>query len=61
MKRYPYISELLVLESAAGFYIGRIYKESEFEYEPYSRESTYMENREVAESHLKNKTYIEIL
>lgn len=60
-KQYPYISKLKVLESAAGFYVGRVYNTSESYYEPYSRESGYMATREIAEYHLENKSYIEIL
>lgn len=56
---YPRISELLVLESAAGFYIGRVYKHSEEDYEPYSRDSNYFRNKEDAQAALLNNTYIE--
>lgn len=45
--KYPYIGELMVLQSAAGYYIGRLYYYSVDEYQPYSRESTYM-SEEVA-------------
>ena len=59
MRRLPRISEKMVLESAAGFYIGRLYIISEDETQPYSRESTYMPTREIAENSLLNKTYVE--
>jgi hypothetical protein len=37
-----FVSELKVMQSGAGFYIGRSYWDSEFEFEgPYSRESGY--------------------
>ena len=57
--KYPKISELLVLESAAGYYIGRVYKYSEEEYNPYSRDSNYFKDKESAQTALINKTYIE--
>ena len=57
--RYPKISELIVLESNGGFYIGRVYEHSRFEYEPYSRESSYMATRDIAEAALINNTYIQ--
>ena len=62
IQKYPGISrELLVLESAAGFYIGRVYYHDEEEYEPYSRESNYYCSEEVAQEHLDENTYIERL
>lgn len=57
--KYPRISELTVLQSNAGYYIGRLYYTSEDEYEPYSRESTYMYNEKMAYDALKNNTYIQ--
>lgn len=41
MKYYPYISELMVLKSPAGFYAGRVLHTGPSEFEPYSRESSY--------------------
>lgn len=61
MIKYPRISELRVLQSAAGYYIGRLYLHSEYSFEPYSRESTYMRYKKVAEQALINNTYVEIL
>lgn len=60
LRKYPRVSQLQVLESPAGFYIGRLYLYDEYgDSEPHSRESTYMENREIAENALLNKSYIE--
>jgi len=53
------ISELMVLESAAGFYIGRVYQHSIDEYEPYDRVSGYMKDRDIAEDSLINNTYVD--
>lgn len=62
MRKYPRISGLKILESAAGFYVGRLYLyDEEGDCEPYSRESTYMPTKEIAENALLNKTYIENL
>ena len=62
IQKYPGISrELLVLESAAGFYIGRVYYHDEEEYEPYSRESNYFSTEGEAEDALEHNTYIERL
>ncbi len=61
MIKFPRVSELMVLESAAGFYIGRVQYESESEFQPYSRESTYYTNKEVAQHDLDTNNYVEIL
>ena len=61
MEKYPRISELMVLQSAAEYYIGRLYFYNQWEYQPYSRESTYMQDKEVAEHALINNTYVENL
>ncbi len=60
-RKYPRIGNLMVLESAAGFYIGRLYYYAEDEFTPYSRESTYMTSREIAERALRDNDYIENL
>ena len=44
------ISNLQVLQSAAGFYIGRTCEEIPGLIEPYSRESGYYRTREAAEA-----------
>lgn len=53
-----YYSNLMVLESGAGFYIGRmgfVVSKTIGEYpEPYSRESEYYPNKESAEEDLKS-------
>jgi len=54
-KKYPhehndcYVSDLMVCQSAAGYYLGRMCldKEDGFE-EPYSRESDYFASKEKA-------------
>jgi len=56
---YPRISKLKVLSSAAGYYIGRIYYINEDEFEPYCRESTYMQDKETAEQSLINDSYVQ--
>lgn len=43
------ISELTVMRSAAGYYVGRWCDEG-----PYSRESGYFPNERLAEEHLAN-------
>ena len=51
------ISELKVLKSAAGYYVGRSCTEDDepgFPM-PYSRESGYFPTREAAEGHLKTE------
>lgn len=50
------ILKLEILESAAGFYIGRNCIENG-EIQPYSRESGYFGTREAAESALINNEY----
>lgn len=56
------VSNLMVLESAAGFYIGRVYYNSNNinDYEPYDRVSSYMASREIAETALAEDNYIQI-
>ena len=48
------ISELQVLKSGAGFYIGRTCEDPDYPglQEPYSRESGYYRTREAAEADL---------
>lgn len=58
--KFPKISNLMVLESAAGFYIGKVMYYSDDEFNPYSRESNYFINKEDAETALENNTYIEV-
>lgn len=59
MYKYPRVSELLILESAAGYYIGRVYKYSDDDFEPYSRDSNYFQDRDIAEMALIENSYIE--
>jgi hypothetical protein len=61
MVKFPRISELMVLQSAAGYYIGRLYYYNEEEYQPYSRESAYMVDKEVSKLALIDNTYVENL
>lgn len=49
------ISGLKVMESAAGFYIGRSYFDGEVDL-PYSRESGYFQTREQAQLELNEET-----
>ena len=58
---YPRVSKLMVLQSAAGYYIGRLYLMSKHESEPYSRESNYFQDPDVAQRALENNTYIQKL
>ena len=58
---YPKISELKVLQSAAGYYIGRLYLTSNYESEPYSRESNYFRDPHVAQKALDNNTFVQKL
>ena len=51
------ISELKVLESGAGFYIGTTYEEYDMEL-PYSRVSGYYPTHKDAETALNGKTYV---
>ena len=51
----------MVLQSAAGFYIGRLWYESENDFEPYDRVSTYYTTKEAAERALEDGNYIENL
>jgi hypothetical protein len=47
------ISELKVMRSAAGYYVGRSYWDIEIEYEgPYSRNSEYFDTEEQAQKRL---------
>ena len=59
--KYPHVGGKLVLESNAGFYIGRLWYESELESEPYDRLSTYYATRDIADKHLEENTYVEKL
>lgn len=56
--KYPRYSELMVLHSAAGFYIGQLYYESKDECVPYSRKSQYFNDIVTAENALINNSYI---
>lgn len=58
MRKYPRISKLMVLQSAAGFYIGRVEYITEDESEPYSRESNYFRTEEAANRALFDNDYI---
>jgi hypothetical protein len=60
-KLYPHfihgdpVSNLMVMQSAAGYYIGREYWDTEFQFPgPYSRESGYYRTREEAQSALQS-------
>ena len=59
-KRFPCVSPLMVLESAAGFYIGKVYYYSEDEFQPYSRSSTYYKTKESADRSLINNDYVQV-
>lgn len=50
--RTNYVGKLEVLESASGFYIGRLFYHTDNEFEPYSRESQYYPTRESAQRDL---------
>lgn len=49
------ISELKVMRSAAGYYIGRSCVEDDGQ--PYSRESGYYPTKELAEAELNGSTF----
>lgn len=52
------VSPLRVMQSAAGYYIGRSYFDLEFGFDgPYSRESMYYANKEDAEADLAAKSF----
>jgi hypothetical protein len=52
-----YISELMILHSAAGYYIGRLCEEAGFQ-EPYSRDSQeYYRTQQEAQLALDNESY----
>lgn len=46
-------TEMQVLQSGAGYYIGTLYNNPEGWQEPGSRDSDYFQTREQAEKHLK--------
>lgn len=48
------ISNLMVLKSAAGYYLGRLTKLPDGTDVPYSRESDYFSSSEIAERHLES-------
>ena len=51
------VSDLKVMQSAAGYYIGRSYFDTDYGFEgPYSRESEYMTKADAVER-LKHDTY----
>jgi hypothetical protein len=65
-KRFPvyssewdeYMTDLMVMKSAAGYYIGRAYWDQEFGFEgPYSRESGYYPTKEEAEKAFKGMSF----
>ena len=58
---YPRVGQLEVLQSEAGFYIGRLYYFSADEANPYDRASIYYKDKGVAEQHLIDNSYIENL
>lgn len=58
---FPRIGPLTVLQSAAGFYIGRLYYYSADEGQPYDRVSTYMADEETARQALTTNSYVEII
>lgn len=47
------VSDLKVMESARGYYLGREYRHSENWVEPYVRESSYYSTMEEAEGELE--------
>lgn len=52
------VSDLQVMRSAAGYYIGRSYWDEEFGFEgPYSRESGYFASEEEAQTELTGNTF----
>lgn len=54
------VSDLQVMQSGAGWYIGRSYWDEEFEFEgPYSRESGYYATEHEARVHLSEDSYEE--
>jgi hypothetical protein len=52
-------SELKVLQSAAGWYIGTTYKEDEGFESPGSRDSGYFKSKELAQYALDNEEWIQ--
>ena len=58
--KYPKIGPLTILESAAGYYVGRLYFYNAEEYQPYNRVSTYMSDEATARKALADNTYVEI-
>ncbi len=52
------VTDLMVMQSAAGYYIGRAYKDQEFDFiGPYSRESGYYATEAEAQAELDNNTF----
>jgi hypothetical protein len=53
------VSKLKVMQSAAGYYIGRSYKDEDFGAElPYSRDSAeYYKTEDEAKNALKNRSF----
>lgn len=52
-KMIEVVSELKVMRSAAGWYVGRSYWDTDLEFEgPWSRESDYFADRDDAMQHL---------
>lgn len=52
------VTDLQVMQSAAGYYIGRSYWDEEFGFEgPYSRESGYYATSDEAEAELSGQTF----
>lgn len=52
--KFKRFSDFLILQSAAGFYIGKVEFVSDDESQPYSRNSQYFETREEAEYALEH-------
>lgn len=53
-----YVSELKVMRSGAGYYIGRSYWDTEFGFEgPFSRESGYFGTEEQAQRELDEQSF----
>lgn len=52
-------SDLMVMKSAAGYYIGTIYNNPDGYQEPGSRDSEYFGSRELAEAALENGNWVE--
>ena len=50
-------TDLMVLQSAAGWYIGTLYQEDDGYYSPGSRDSIYFKTKEEAEKVLQRRRH----